>query len=171
MRKRDAHMDPHTVLQFERRVNEAPPHPLHQPQPLVRSTLRSSNSVAQHTLPRATLQPYSPYPPWCVPSLSCLPTRHRRCGRQRTLGNHQRLQFSLLRRTLHNPRLDRVGRHQPKHELTDSLRPVLRLDIHLRILAHATPVSIRHAQTQTTHPILIIENDHILSLQRDPQPS
>ena len=57
---------------------------------------------------------------------------------EHTLGDDQRLQLSFLRRPLHDLRLDGVVGDQPEHEngfrLSDSVRSILGLKIHLRVL-------------------------------------
>jgi hypothetical protein len=57
----------------------------------------------------------------------------------RTFGDDERLELSLLGCTLHDLALDRVPADQPEYEhglrLSDAVCPILRLKVHLWILA------------------------------------
>jgi hypothetical protein len=59
-------------------------------------------------------------------------------GEQATFSDDERFEFSLLCRTLHNLRLYRMGTDQPENKyrllLADTMRPILGLCVHLRIL-------------------------------------
>lgn len=84
-------------------------------------------------------------------------------GKKLTFSNDESLQLLLLRRPLHNLRLDRMRADQPEDQhrpsLSNPMRPVLRLRVHLWILQRNNE-NLLAAESKASTPKHAVENSN-----------